>query len=118
MPEEGIPDGPATVGLALYRAAQEGLANALRHAPGSDIAITLSTDERRTSIDVTNTVPPANFEPAPGSGMGLRGVRERAHALGGTVSAGENSDGSFSLTVEIPHAEKEATVGPTTPPAI
>ena len=118
MPEEGIPDVPATVGLALYRAAQEGLANALRHAPGSDIAITLSTDERRTSIDVTNTVPPANFEPAPGSGMGLRGVRERAHALGGTVSAGENSDGSFSLTVEIPHAEKEATVGPTTPPAI
>lgn len=111
MPEEGIPEVPATVGLALYRAAQEGLANALRHAPGSDIAITLSADELLTSIDVTNTAPPTKAEPAPGSGMGLRGVRERAHALGGTVNAGENSDGSYSLVVKIPNAEKEATVG-------
>lgn len=106
VPKMGIPEVPATVGLALYRAAQEGLANALRHAPGSDIHITLMTSEHVTGIDVINTAPPEDFEPAPGSGMGLRGVRERAHALGGTVNAGALSDGSYSLIVRIPHADQ------------
>ncbi|KDS93850.1 histidine kinase [Dermabacter hominis 1368] len=115
MPEEGIPDVPATVGLALYRAAQEGLANALRHAPGSDIHITLMTSEHVTGIDVVNTAPPEDFEPAPGSGMGLRGVRERANALGGTVNAGAHADGSYSLIVRIPHAGTWAAVGQPTP---
>ena len=111
VPEAGIPTVPATVGLALYRAAQEGLANALRHAPGSDIHITLMTSEHVTGIDVVNTAPPEDFEPAPGSGMGLRGVRERANALGGTVNAGAHADGSYSLIVRIPHAGTWAAVG-------
>lgn len=115
VPEAGIPTVPATVGLALYRAAQEGLANALRHAPGSDIHITLMTSEHVTGIDVVNTAPPEDFEPAPGSGMGLRGVRERANALGGTVNAGAHADGSYSLIVRIPHAGGWAAVGQPTP---
>lgn len=115
VPEAGIPAVPATVGLALYRAAQEGLANALRHAPGSGIHITLMTSEHVTGIDVVNTAPPEDFEPAPGSGMGLRGVRERANALGGTVNAGAHADGSYSLIVRIPHAGTWAAVGQPTP---
>ena len=110
-----------TVQLVLYRAVQEGLSNALRHAPGSSVRVQLI---RSAAPSTTDTAPPGaalqdphevveavvengpasdpHAVPAPGAGLGLRGQRERAAALGGTVSAQPLPDGGYRLAVRLP----------------
>ncbi|MFI6427661.1 sensor histidine kinase [Promicromonospora sp. NPDC050880] len=95
---------PEAVGLTAFRAVQEALSNALRHAPGSTAAvtITLSDDAHDLLVNVTNTAPARNDEPTPGARLGLAGIRERAAALGGTVTTGPTPDGGFELTATLP----------------
>ncbi|WP_423464624.1 sensor histidine kinase [Promicromonospora sp. MS192] len=95
---------PEAVGLTAFRAVQEALSNALRHAPGSTAAvtITLSDDAHDLLVNVTNTAPARHDEPTPGARLGLAGIRERAAALGGTVTTGPTPDGGFELTATLP----------------
>lgn len=93
---------PDAVGLTAYRAVQEALSNALRHAPGSTIAVTVTADDHHLEVRATNTAPARADEPAPGARLGLAGIRERALALGGDVTAGPTPSGGFELTVTIP----------------
>jgi signal transduction histidine kinase len=70
--------------LALYRAAQEALTNAQRHAAASQAWLEILVEDgniQLTARDDGKGVPePAGAAPA---GYGLRGLRERAEALGG-----------------------------------
>ena len=86
---------PTSVGLALYRIAQEGLANATRHAPGAVVSVDVQIDQK-VLLRVRNG--PARHHvsgvrPERSSGLGLPGMRERAELLGGTLSAGRDRDG-------------------------
>jgi len=86
-------------GLALYRTAQEALANARKHAPGAPVAVTLAFEDETAVLRVTNTVPTGLPDRRPstlaatGGGYGLYGLKERAELLGGTLSAGPTGDG-------------------------
>ena len=85
-------------GLALYRAAQEALANARKHAAGAPVVMTLSFEDEAATLRITNPVPRfprARLSPlaATGGGYGLQGLRERAEILGGTLRAGPHDDG-------------------------
>jgi signal transduction histidine kinase len=93
-------------GLALYRTAQEALANACKHAPGAPVAMTLSFEDQTVSIRVTNSVQgSANGHPfllaATGGGYGLYGLKERAELLGGTLRAGP-SEGDWVVELRVP----------------
>lgn len=79
-------------GLALYRAVQEALANAAKHARGAPVTVSVTDDGDQFVVEVVNAY---DGHPAPdgGAGMGLRGMRERVEALGGTVFAGPRGDG-------------------------
>lgn len=79
-------DVDGTAGLALYRVAQESLANAARHAPGApvEVAITVGTD---VAARIANPIP-ASVRASTSAGHGLAGMTERAQVLGGTVVAG------------------------------
>ena len=91
--------------LAVYRTAQEALANARKHAPGAPVAVTLSfgeqADGERTAVlRVANGAPPGGPAGLPvgslaatGGGHGLDGLTERAELLGGTLRAGSCQDG-------------------------
>ncbi|HTX26705.1 MAG TPA: histidine kinase [Streptosporangiaceae bacterium] len=91
--------------LAVYRTAQEALANARKHAPGAPVAVTLSFGEhadreRATVLRVANGAPPGDPVGSPavslastGGGYGLDGLTERAELLGGTLHAGSCEDG-------------------------
>lgn len=109
------PDTPMsdlTVGsstqLIAYRTVQEALSNALRHAPGAAVEVQVSVegnDGGRSGliIDVVNAPPPdPGAEPAPGAGLGLAGIRERAEAVGGTVEARATAAGGFSVRATLP----------------
>lgn len=92
---------PAAAGLALYRAAQEGLTNARKHAPGAPTDVSLAFDRGSTTVRVRNGAcpkPPAN---APGSGLGLQGLRERLELAGGKLDAGTADDG-FVVEATVP----------------
>ena len=97
---------PPSVGLTVYRIVQEALSNAVRHAPGSSIAVEVRIVEQQVVVDVSNGPADAasGREPAPGAGLGLSGVRERAMALGGAVEAGPDAAGGFRVRASIPLA--------------
>jgi signal transduction histidine kinase len=101
-PRELRPDA----GLALYRTAQEALANARKHAPGAPVAMTLSFEDQAAVLRVSNpTVGSADGHPsllaATGGGYGLYGLKERAELLGGTMRAGP-SEGGWVVELRVP----------------
>ena len=99
----------------VYRVAQEALSNAAKHAPGAPVVVCLDEVAAPTGalmrLTVHNTVyvsgpGPRAIVPAPGSGTGLIGVRERVELAGGVVHAcGVDHDvlpPTFRLEVSLP----------------
>jgi signal transduction histidine kinase len=84
---EAVP--PAT-GLAVYRIAQESLANVVKHAPGAAASVCLDVvgDVRLEVADSGN-----GSVGQSGEGRGLAGMKERAELLGGSVRAGRAERG-------------------------
>ncbi|WP_250446852.1 histidine kinase [Actinotalea sp. C106] len=89
-------DVPAAPGYVLYRAVQEGLSNARRHAPEASVRLEWRRPDGRVGLTMTNL----SGQDGP-PGRGLLGMRERVEALGGTLHAGR-SNGTFVLEVELP----------------
>ncbi|MFJ2298812.1 sensor histidine kinase [Oerskovia paurometabola] len=103
--QHGDPAGvPATVQAAAFRAVQEGLTNARRHAPGSPVRVAVVVVPGEVRVDVSDDGPsPGNVPSRQGTGTGLVGLRERAGLLRGEVLAGPATGGAgFRLTVSLP----------------
>lgn len=94
-----------SVGLALYRLVQEALANAARHAPGSDVGVSLRADGAEVAVDVRNGAAPVAVDArrTRGGGMGLAGMGERVSLLGGRLSYGPR-DGGWVVSGQIGRA--------------
>ncbi len=92
-------------GLALYRAAQEAVTNARKHAPGATVSMHLEFGPNSTTLRVTNGPCPdadATRElKTTGGGFGLQGMRERIELLGGQVVAEPSSLG-WTVQVAVP----------------
>lgn len=83
--------------LAVYRAAQEALTNALKHAPGEAVTLTLKRDGDEVRFEARNA-----RESAPTrEGQGVRGLRERARSLGGDAGLAYH-DGQVRLWMTLP----------------
>lgn len=84
--------------LALTRAAQEALVNSAKHAPRQPVRMRLDYTESEITLTVRNHLDADdNRERKPqlataNGGYGLAGMRERLLLLGGTLSAGPESD--------------------------
>jgi signal transduction histidine kinase len=102
---EGARDGVAApVAHLAFRVVQESLTNALRHAPGSAVRVTVSEAERSLRVRVEND-PSARDRPAmPGTGRGLTGLRERIQEQGGHLTAGPTAPGGWLVQVSLPSA--------------
>jgi signal transduction histidine kinase len=84
---------PST-GLAVYRIAQEALANAARHAPHARTALNLELVDGHVSLVINTTGPLVEASPSEQRRRyGLIGMRERAAALGGELTAGPTAEG-------------------------
>jgi signal transduction histidine kinase len=96
------------VGVALYRIAQEALANAARHAPRAQTVLGLEVGGGRASLIAETTGPTAAPDRDPERACyGLVGMRERAAALGGELTAGPTPDG-WLVTCTLPLEVKAA----------
>ena len=95
---------PAATSLALYRIAEESLANAARHAPGARVAVELGVDRQRAVLRVVNGPGErraAGAVPGPNDGLGLVGMRQRAELVGGRVVA-ERAGSGWRVEAEVP----------------
>jgi signal transduction histidine kinase len=98
----------AGVGVALYRIAQEALANAARHAPRARTVIGLELTDGQVRL-VAETSGPAGVPPTidpERPQYGLIGMRERAAALGGELAAGPTPDG-WRVSCRLPFVGDE-----------
>jgi signal transduction histidine kinase len=93
---------PASTEVVLLRAAQEGLANIRKHAKASHVAVELAYDASVVRLRVRDDG--AGFDPETARGFGLRGMRERAAQVGGTLDLRSAPGRGTSLTVEVPAA--------------
>lgn len=93
---------PDVTHLALHTV-QEGLTNALRHAPGSTVHVLLSASKGGLTVRVENDAPP---QPAPpvltGTHRGMIGLQERAQDLGGHLSAGPTPSRGWVMEMLLP----------------
>ncbi|MEV0170077.1 histidine kinase [Streptomyces sp. NPDC050803] len=94
---------PASVGRTAYRIAQEGLTNARKHAPGTEVTVSVTgTPGEGLTVCVRNPAPEGEAPPVPGSGQGLIGLTERATLTGGTLQHGPTTDGGFEVRAWLP----------------
>ena len=79
----GVPASlPTTTGHAAYRIVQEGLTNVLRHSTARRAVVLVGVDGGSLVVEVADSGQPRSDGSPPG-GQGLRGMKERAAALGG-----------------------------------
>ena len=103
----GSPDTlPAEVDRAAYRIVQEALTNVRRHAGASASAVVaIMWSDRDVTVRVDDDGPAPSIvddASASGAGNGIPGMRERATALGGRLTAGPRPGGGFRVEAMLP----------------
>ncbi|MER6625344.1 MULTISPECIES: histidine kinase [unclassified Streptomyces] len=94
---------PASVGRTAYRIAQEGLTNARKHAPGTEVTVSVTGGPGEgLTVTVRNPAPEGDIPRVPGAGQGLIGLTERATLAGGTLEHGPAPDGGFEVRARLP----------------
>jgi signal transduction histidine kinase len=103
-------DLPPALDQALYRIAQEALTNALKHGPAKSAHVELVHREDAIELRVTNpsvdrvraTTGTDRPHPAPASGLGVKGLRERVAVFDGEAFIGPVPDGLWLVDVRLP----------------
>jgi signal transduction histidine kinase len=99
-----VTDVPAAVQATGYRIVQEALTNVLRHARASAARVTVAREGAVLRVEVVDdgigAHPPGAA--ADGSGNGLRGMRERATALSGTLESGPAEHRGWRVLARLP----------------
>ncbi|CAL9392168.1 hypothetical protein SUDANB146_01273 [Streptomyces sp. enrichment culture] len=94
---------PASVGRTAYRIAQEGLTNARKHAPGTEVTVSVAGGPGEDlTVTVRNPAPEGDVPAVPGAGQGLIGLTERATLAGGALEHGPTPDGGFEVRARLP----------------
>ena len=94
---------PVAAATALYRIAQEALANVYRHGRASEISLRLAFGEGSVRLEVSdNGVGFAAGDEQALSGRGLRNMRQRAAELGGTLDIASAPGQGTRIAVTIP----------------
>jgi signal transduction histidine kinase len=93
---------PAAVELAAFRIVQEAITNVVRHsgARTADVRLGYGPDMLTVRVDDDGTAGARAQALEPGSG--LRGMRERATALGGTLTIGAAPAGGVRVEAGLP----------------
>lgn len=92
----------------VHRVAQEGVTNAIKHAPGAPVRVSLAVEDDTLVVEVTDDGPGAPADTS--EGFGLRNLRERVELSGGTLSTSSPTHGGHRLTARLPY-EFHATPG-------
>ena len=109
MSTEGDPNElPEVMQTAIFRVAQEALANVARHAGATVVEVELDEADGRAELRVRDdgagfdpgAIPRAGTE-SPGAGLGLGGMAERARLVGGELDVRSAPGGGTSVTLRV-----------------
>lgn len=92
-------DVPAEVGTTAYRIVQESLTNVLRHAETEDATVQV---DRRDDVLVVTVEDSGSGVTTVREGSGIRGMRDRAQAVGGTLVAQPGDRRGWVVRAELP----------------
>ena len=92
------------LGLPLYRAVQEALANVAKHANGALTEVAVAWAATHVTVEVTDHG--GSPTGLPSGGFGLTGLAERAALAGGRLEAGPHADG-WRVRLTMPRARPE-----------
>jgi signal transduction histidine kinase len=93
------------ISRTAYRVVQESLTNALKHAPGAAIAVSIEGSEAGLDVSVSNDGAPAGAPStlgAVGGGHGIGGLRERVAGAGGVLDVGPEPAGGWRVRARLP----------------
>ena len=94
---------PAGAELAAYRIIQESLTNVARHAGRVRVTVRVTYEDGCVHVEIDDDGTARSDGPAViGTGSGIAGMRERATALGGYLSAGFRPGGGFRVSARLP----------------
>jgi signal transduction histidine kinase len=97
----GEADAAPALRFAIGRIVQEGVTNAIRHAPmASAIDVRIDNSADPLVIEIVND---GASRPVSDAGFGLRGLAERAALLGGVVVSAPAGEGRWMLRAELPN---------------
>ena len=85
-----------------YRIVQEALTNVARHADASSTRVCVQHTSGAVTIEVVDDGRASAGQPGGAPGNGLRGMRERAAALGGTLDAAPAESGGWRVWARLP----------------
>lgn len=97
---------PLLLDVALYRVAQEALTNTRKHAGvGAEAEVRLRFTDTHVDIEVSDNGITQTLKTDDLGGLGLKGMRERIGAVGGTLTAGKRERGGFIVRASVPTSE-------------
>jgi signal transduction histidine kinase len=95
--------------LSVYRVVQEALTNVVKHAPGARATVDVIVSSAEVRVEVSDDGRPAGSAAAsgdvqsrPAPGQGIRGMRERVAAFGGSLTAEPLAPRGFGVLARIP----------------
>ena len=93
---------------ALAWAVREGVTNVIRHSRAKTCVIDLTVDTDAAIVEIVDDGTGAGEKGVPSAsrGNGLRGLRERFAALGGSCEAAHRAGGGFALTASVPIGDR------------
>jgi two-component system sensor histidine kinase UhpB len=97
--EWNLPELPPETELVIYRVAQEALTNAVRHARGSEVTVSLKPARNGVLLAVTDNG--RGLREAT-NGSGLDGMRERARLIGADLSISSGAGAGTTVTLTVP----------------
>jgi len=105
-----LPPLSAEAELAVYRIAQESLTNVARHADAHQVTIALEPGADSVVLRVADDGDGFSGGAVPEGQGGLRGMRERAVLVGGSLAIEPGRDGGVAIRLEVPAAPVDAPV--------
>jgi two-component system, NarL family, sensor histidine kinase UhpB len=98
-----LPELDPEAELVIYRVAQEGLTNALRHSEASTIAVSLTAADGRVILDVSDDGRGLDDGPP---GAGIQGMRERALLIGAELQIESAAGEGTRIKLQVPAGER------------
>jgi signal transduction histidine kinase len=94
---------PMAIDASAYRIIQESLTNALKYAGHAPTSVTVRFDSDGLGLEVVNDAgDESGGAHAAGTGHGIVGMRERAAMHNGSLEAGPQPSGGFSVRARLP----------------
>ncbi|WP_158846020.1 sensor histidine kinase [Saccharothrix deserti] len=90
------------IARTIHRVVTEAITNAMKHASGASVSVSLDRSDGGTEVRVSNGPGRAAVPRTAGGGRGLLGLAERVALVGGQLTVRWVEDGGFEVVAQLP----------------